>query len=231
MKMESINPLAYLKQYHSNGLQYVASELVKIRNRPDIDPQIIVDLSTDYIFNETNLVNNNISKAELRMVINYAYLLEERNQWPSEASEKQIEKTLELENIIKESDDPLKQSKEITSEIISFNEQLLNSDQFKDEDKLPLFSGSSIAKGSLDYWKSINGGLENDWQIINQNWTDTPDLESNKIDWGEVLVSDAKGAVKGFFTGLFGSNPLGGAAGGAVAASAVSLVSQILKDL
>ena len=34
MKLESINPLAYLKQYHSNGLQYVAAELVKIRNRP-----------------------------------------------------------------------------------------------------------------------------------------------------------------------------------------------------
>ena len=50
MKMESINPLAYLKQYHSNGLQYVASELVKIRNRPDIDPQIIDSTDFNVIF-------------------------------------------------------------------------------------------------------------------------------------------------------------------------------------
>lgn len=106
------------------------------------------------------------------------------------------------------------------SEMVNLETHIEEDRSISSSDKQMLLISAQVARYSGFYWSDqIKNGMS--------DWDDTDADVAAAIDWGDVAKADVKGAVGGFIGGLFSGNPLGGAAAGALSASAVELIDQV----
>lgn len=208
---------------HNNGLDFVAQNLLSFDRVPS-EPEVIINLSATFVNNSSSFPRATFDNLVTAGTLAYNNVLSD--SYPSDFTERQIAYAKQVEAVFDGYENPFNHIDEINTKINSEVQKVINSD-LTEEEQMPLLAGLAVGKSSLHYWNQ---------QVVDSNsyWSQVNYQQASKIDWPDINWrkvgrADVKGAVGGFFKGLFGGGgtALGGAATGALGSSAAELAVQI----
>lgn len=222
-----VNPYSSIGDLHSQGLDYIAQNLLSFEKLPN-KPDIFITLSTTFV-SKTNDFGN-IPYNDIEVATTYALNYSILDIYPKEFTEKQIFYAKQAETVFDGYESLFDHIDEINAKIDDQVRIVLLS-ELTEKEQAPILCGLAVAKSSLYYWNQQFVNPRSYWSQINDKQAEQgANLRINwpRIDWGAVGKADLKGAVKGLIKGLFtGGNVVAGAVGGAIEASAGNLAGQI----
>lgn len=220
-----VNPYEHVGIKHNEGLDYVYGQLQG--QLLDVDEVTALQLTDQAVKNY--LAIQQYSQSELTLAqqlvdVNYTpidagYTAETMSKF----TEQQINFLDQLTAIVLDEELSISQ---VHYDIVSL--EIAASEQLSESDQVAVFCATATARHSTQYWYD-----DTKWLDLNE-----PFPLVNKVNWGEVGVSDLAGAAQGAVSGAVGGGIAGGAGGalaggvagglaGGLGASAGNLVKQL----
>ncbi len=158
-----VNPYSSIGDLHSQGLDYIAQNLLSFEKLPN-KPDIFITLSTTFV-SKTNDFGN-IPYNDIEVATTYALNYSILDIYPKEFTEKQIFYAKQAETVFDGYESLFDHIDEINAKIDDQVRIVLLS-ELTEKEQAPILCGLAVAKSSLYYWNQQFVNPRSYWSQIN----------------------------------------------------------------